>query len=121
MKGTVANSMLYSLSSDSLLNDNQLLEMAAIDGGNLCSIASQPKDDDDDSQLGALLAIFSLVSNTRSLNRSFSHGVTAAILVYQNNETAAMLVFQTNPVGLKLFSYVKTFLCSKTFAWLEVT
>ena len=29
--------------------------------------------------------------------------------MFQNNETAAMLVFQTNPVGVKLFSYVKTF------------
>ena len=27
-------------------------------------------------------------------NRSFSHDVPAAILVYQNNETAAMLVYQ---------------------------
>ena len=35
--------------------------------------------------------------------------VTAAILVYQNNEKAAMLVYQTNPVGVKLLSYVKTF------------
>ena len=33
--------------------------------------------------------------------RSFSHDVTAAILVYQNNETAAILVYQTNPVGIK--------------------
>ena len=30
--------------------------------------------------------------------RVFSHDVTAAILVSQNNETAAMLVSQTNPV-----------------------
>ena len=48
----------------------------------------------------------------------FLHDVTAAILVFQNNEraamlvfqtnneTAAMLVFQTNPVGVGLFSYV---------------
>ena len=48
--------------------------------------------------------------------RSFSHDVTAAILVYQNNETAAILVYQTNPVGVKLFSYVKTFFCSNKFA-----
>ena len=27
-------------------------------------------------------------------NRSFSHDVPVAILVYQNNETAAMLVYQ---------------------------
>ena len=32
--------------------------------------------------------------------RVFSHDVTAAILVSQNNETAAMLVSQTNPVGI---------------------
>ena len=48
--------------------------------------------------------------------RVFSHDVTAAILVSQNNETAAMLVSQTNPVGVGLFSYAKTFFCSNTFA-----
>ena len=30
----------------------------------------------------------------------------------RNNETAAMLVYQDNPVGIELFSYVKTFFCS---------
>ena len=35
--------------------------------------------------------------------------VTAAILVFQNNKTAAMLVYQDNPMGIELFSYVKTF------------
>ena len=39
-------------------------------------------------------------------NRTFSHDVTAAILVLKNNQTAAMLVFQTSPVGADLFSYV---------------
>ena len=38
------------------------------------------------------------------LYRAFSHNVTAAILVSQNNETASMLVFQTSPVGVELFS-----------------
>ena len=52
------------------------------------------------------------------LNRVFSHDVTAAMLVSQNNETAAMLVSQTNPVGVELFSYVKTSFCSNKFAWL---
>ena len=33
-------------------------------------------------------------------NRAFSHDVTAAILVFQNNETAAMLVYQENPLGV---------------------
>ena len=46
----------------------------------------------------------------------FSHDVTTAILVSQNNETAAMLVSQTNPVGVGLFSYAKTFFCSNKFA-----
>ena len=36
--------------------------------------------------------------------RLFSHDVTAAILVSQNNETAAMFVSQTSPVGVELFS-----------------
>ena len=37
--------------------------------------------------------------------RVFSHDVTTAILVSQNNETAAMLVSQTNPLGIELFPY----------------
>ena len=53
--------------------------------------------------------------------RAFSHDVTAAILVYQNNETAAMLVNQTNPVGVELFSYVNAFFSSNKFAWLLAT
>ena len=48
--------------------------------------------------------------------RVFSHDVTAAILVSQNNETAAMLVSQTNLVGVELFSYANAFFCSKKFA-----
>ena len=42
----------------------------------------------------------------------FSRDGTTAILVSQNNKTAAMLVSQTNPMGVELFSYVKTFFCS---------
>ena len=34
----------------------------------------------------------------------FSHDVTAAILVFENNEKAVMLVFQASPVGVELFS-----------------
>ena len=48
--------------------------------------------------------------------RVFSHDVTAAILVSQNNETTAMLVSQTNPVGFEFFSYVNAFFCSNKFA-----
>ena len=50
----------------------------------------------------------------------FSHDVTAAILVSQNNETAAMLVSQTSPVEVQLFSYVcyvNAFFCSNKFAY----
>ena len=53
---------------------------------------------------------------TAHIYRVFSHDVTAAILVSQNNKTAAMLVSQTNPVGFELFSYAKAFFCSDTFA-----
>ena len=49
-------------------------------------------------------------------NRVFSHDVTAAILVSQNNETAAMLVSQTNPLGVELFSYANAFFCFNKFA-----
>ena len=41
--------------------------------------------------------------------RVFSHDVTAAILVSQNNETAAMLVSQTNPMGVELFMQTLSF------------
>ena len=49
----------------------------------------------------------------------FSHDVTAAILVSQNNETAAMLVSQTSPVGVELLSYANAFFWSKNqdFMW----
>ena len=47
--------------------------------------------------------------------RVFSHDVTVAILVSQNNKTAAMLVSQTGPVGFELFSY-DAFSCSNKFA-----
>ena len=36
----------------------------------------------------------------RFIYRAFSHDVTAAIFVFQNNETAAMLVYQENPLGV---------------------
>ena len=51
-------------------------------------------------------------------NRAYSHDVTAAILVFQNNDKAAILVFQTNPVGVGLFSYVKKFFCSYEYTLL---
>ena len=49
-------------------------------------------------------------------NRVFSHDVTAAILVSQNNETAAMLVFQTNPLGVDFSSHANAFFWSNKFA-----
>ena len=49
--------------------------------------------------------------------RAFSHDVTAAILVFQNNETAGMLMYQTSPGGVeKLFSYLNTSFCFSNFA-----
>ena len=49
-------------------------------------------------------------------NRAFSHDVTAAILVFQNNEMAATLVYQTNPVRIELPFYAKDFFCFNKFA-----
>ena len=49
---------------------------------------------------------------SESVYRLFSHDVTAAIVVCQNNETAAMLLSQTNPLGVELFSYANAFFCS---------
>ena len=57
-----------------------------------------------------------LPSNDPRNNRVFSHDVTAAILVSQNNEMAAMLVSQTNPLGVELFSYANALFCSNKFA-----
>ena len=51
-------------------------------------------------------------SSHLSPNRVFSHDITAAILVSQNNETAAMLVSQTSPLGVELVSYANAFFCS---------
>ena len=48
--------------------------------------------------------------------RAFSHDVTAAILVFQNNEMAAMLVYPENPLGVELFSHVNAFFCSNKLA-----
>ena len=61
-------------------------------------------------------------SMVRGLNqyRVFSHDVTAAILMSQNNETVAM-VSQINPLGVKLFSYANHFFCYNTFAWMLAT
>ena len=56
------------------------------------------------------------VKTSSNTSRAFLYDVTAAILVYQNNETAAMLVYQENPVGIENFSHVKTFFCSKKSA-----
>ena len=53
--------------------------------------------------------------------RVFSHDVTAAILVSQNNETAAMLVSQTSPVGAELLSYANAFFCSNKFGSMLAT
>ena len=42
---------------------------------------------------------------------ALSNDVTAAVLVFQNNETVAMLVYQDSPEEVELFSYVKAFFC----------
>ena len=58
----------------------------------------------------------------KTINRTFSHDFTAAmILVFQNKETAAMLVFQTNPVGVELLPYANAFFCSNKFAQMLTT
>ena len=82
--------------------------------------------------------IFEIWNIQRRVDRRFSHDVTAAILVFQNNETATMLVFQnnetaallvfqnnetaamlglqTNPVRVELFRYVNGFFYFDKFA-----
>ena len=55
------------------------------------------------------------MGHMRELPAGLSCDVTAAILVFQNNETAAMLVFQTIPLGVELFSNANTFFCSNRF------
>ena len=63
----------------------------------------------------ALSTLFRIAFHV-DVNRAFSHDVTAAILVFQNNETAAMLVFQTSPVGVEFLSYANAFFCSYELA-----
>ena len=58
----------------------------------------------------------SIVSKKKIKYRVFSYDVTAAILVFRDNESAAMLVSQTNPLGVELFSYANAFFCSSKFA-----
>ena len=48
-----------------------------------------------------------------SYRNSEKRDVTAAILVYQNNEMAVMLMSQAQT----LFSFVITFFCCNNFAW----
>jgi len=55
-------------------------------------------------------------TKTNLIYKVFSHDVTAAILVSQNNETAAILVSQTSPVGVELFYDINAFFCSNKFA-----
>ena len=53
--------------------------------------------------------------------REFSHDVTVAISLSQNNETEAMLVSQTSPLGVEFFFYATTFFCSNKFAYMLAT
>ena len=52
-------------------------------------------------------------------NRLFSHDVMAAIFIYKKMNRRPCLC--TIPVGIELFSHVKTFFCSKQFAKLLTT
>ena len=67
-------------------------------------------------QLSSYLRAYLWLIYEKTKNRALSHDVTAAILVFQNNEMAAMLVYQTNPVGVELLSYANDFFCSNKFA-----
>ena len=51
-------------------------------------------------------------SNKTVTNRAFSHDITVAKLVFQNNEMSPVLMNQTKPVGVYFFSYVNAFFCS---------
>ena len=70
-------------------------------------------------QVGHVLLVW--MTTISSNHRAYSHDVTVAILVLQNNETAATLVYQDNPVGIELFFYVKTFFCSYWLAKMLAT
>ena len=70
----------------------------------------------DKTKVDSLLLIPQPPLAVEDLNRAFSQDVTAAILVFQNNETAAMLMYQQNPLGVELFSHVNAFFCSNKLA-----
>ena len=59
-----------------------------------------------------------LIPTLKTLKKiEFSHDVTSAMLVLQNNESAAMLVFQTDPVGVEFFSYVNLLFCANKLTY----
>ena len=49
--------------------------------------------------------------------RAFLRDVTAAILVFQNNETVAAC-WCSKPILMGFFSYVNPFICSNKFVWM---
>ena len=53
--------------------------------------------------------------------RSFSHDVTAAMLVYQNKGMVAILVHKANPLEIELYFYVNIFFCFIEPIWPLVT
>ena len=57
-----------------------------------------------------------VLRGTFTLRERFHMTSRAAILVFKNSKTAAMLEFETNPLGIELFTYVKTFFCYNKFA-----
>ena len=62
-------------------------------------------------------------SNTHNLIDCY-HMTSRGHICVQNNESAAMFVYKKNPVGIELFSHVKTFFYSKQYAklltmWLQ--
>ena len=66
--------------------------------------------------MAGILVALSFSSVEERSYRVFSHDVTGAILVSQNNETTAMLVSPTSPLGVELFSYANPFFCYNKFA-----
>ena len=79
---------------------------------------------DEDMKMHSFLIFkknFFLSHSFRYVNRAFLHDVTAAMLVFQNEEMAAMMVYQTNPPGIELYFYANSFFCFSNPIWLLVT
>ena len=67
------------------------------------------------------LSSFACLLNKEYLTAGLAVRRHGGHICVQNNEMAVMSVYHKSPMGMKLFSHVKTFFCSDTFVELLTT